>query len=498
MFRINETIQFQGKEYVLTEFLGQGGMGHVFLIENKEEGVKFALKSLQYFLPDDNNFRSLINEWEKAQTVNHNNVIKYYGFHDGLSATQIPYLVMELANTGSLEDFLKSTIKLFSEAECLEIFHQIIDGMEAVNNVLIHRDIKPDNIFINDGVIKIADFGLAKIAQDKTRSKTFKGWGTEPYMAPEAYRSEKNTIQMDMYSIGHVFYRIAALKHAFGDQNDWERAHLIVTATPLSSINTDISPKVSAVINKLIAKKPNDRYTSWDEVRQDLLRSAQNISDNKYIINNLLKKKLEEDLNKERELVATQSKENEKKRKLDIINYQFENEIMLPINNFLTEFNKVSGNESKMSINNQSSRGVLSYKILFNGKYINIWFNNIGESDIREVYADNGWGEKTRQKIIPKFQQKSVLAWGAIESSKGTGFNIVLKQSDQDEYGEFYILKNQTSGLSTRNENRPNPFAFSHNDLLKEIGLVGALHVYSTTVSDLNNDELLELISDLL
>ena len=91
----------------------------------------------------------------------------------------------------------------------MNIFHQIIDGMEAINRVLVHRDIKPDNIFINNGVFKIADFGLAKIIQDKTRSKTFKGWGTEPYIAPEAYRFEKNTIQMDMYSIGLVFFQIA-------------------------------------------------------------------------------------------------------------------------------------------------------------------------------------------------------------------------------------------------------------------------------------------------
>jgi len=495
MFRINDKIKFQEKEYVITKFLGQGGMGHVFLIENKDDDLKLALKSLQYFLPDDNSHLSLINEWQLAQNVKHNNVINYHGFHDGLSAPEIPYLIMELANSGSLEDFLKSRTTLLSEEECLNIFHQIIDGMEAVNNILVHRDIKPDNIFMSDGVFKIADFGLAKIAQDKTRSKTFKGWGTEPYIAPEAYRSEKNTTQMDMYSIGHVFYQIAALKHAFGSPSDWEQAHLTAVPTPLSSINTGISPKVSAVINKLIAKKPSNRYHSWDEVRQDLLRSTQNTGENKSIINNILHKKVLADLNKERELAEKQSKEKEIQRKLNILNFQFDNEIILPISNFIDDFNTVSDNSSTMRINNQSARGRLSYKISFNGKYINIWFKHIDESDIKEIYTNNIWGERTLCKIIPLFKQKPVLAWGALENGDGCGFNIVLIASDQDEYGDWYILKNQTSGLSIRNEQRPNPFAFSHNELIKEISLVGAVHIYNTTVTKLSINEILEFIS---
>ena len=69
MFRIKDSIEFQGQEYVISKFLGQGGMGHVFSIEDKNSDSKFALKSLQYFLPDDNNHRSLINEWEKAQKM---------------------------------------------------------------------------------------------------------------------------------------------------------------------------------------------------------------------------------------------------------------------------------------------------------------------------------------------------------------------------------------------------------------------------------------------
>lgn len=495
MFKIGDEIIFNEEKFIITEFLGQGGMGHVFLIENKDTGLKYALKSLQYYLPNDSNYFSIFNEWKQAQVIKHSNVINYYGFHDGSSAPQTPYLIMELANDGSLEDFLKSKESLLSEDECLSIFHQIIDGMEAVNKILVHRDIKPDNIFIKDGVFKIADFGLAKIAQDKTRSKTFKGWGTEPYIAPEAYRSEKNTIQMDMYSIGHVFYQIAALKHAFGSQSDWEQAHLTAVPYPLSNINVSISPKVSSVINKLIAKKPSSRYQSWDDVRQDLVRATQNKGANKSIINSILQKKVTRDLIKEHELLEKQSKEKEMQRKLDILNFQFDNEIILPIKNFINEFNGISDNNSAMRMNNQSRSNNVSYQISFDEKFIDIWFKCIDNSDIYERYGNDMWGERVLHKIKPTLNQKLILAWGGLESKNGHGFNIVLIASDQDEYGDWYILENKSSGLNRRYENRPEPFAFSQNELVKEIHTVGVLHVYSTTIKKLHIDEILKFIS---
>lgn len=315
MLRINDPINFQGQEFFISSFLGQGGMGHVFSILERNGSSRFALKSLQYYIKDDSNHRSLINEWDKAQTIKHENVIRYHGFHDGLSEPKTPFLIMEYAEDGSLEDFIKDQKELLDESICLEIFHQIINGMEAVNKVLIHRDIKPDNIFLSNGFFKIADFGLAKIAQEKTRSKTFKGWGTEPYIAPEAYRAEKNTIQMDMYSIGNVFYQIAALKHAFGQQLDWEAAHLTLVPKLVSEENPRISPKVASVINKLMAKRPNMRYATWVDVRNDLLSSTQNTGSHKSAIDKILQSKIARNQQAEKEESERQKIKSEKKRR---------------------------------------------------------------------------------------------------------------------------------------------------------------------------------------
>lgn len=496
MFRINDSIDFQGKKYIISTFLGQGGMGHVFLITESNGSSQFALKSLQHYLPDDNNHRSLINEWEKAQTIAHKNVIRYHGFHDGLSEPQTPFLVMELANDGSLEDFLKDQAGLLDEDVCLEIFHQIIDGMEAVNKVLVHRDIKPDNIFISDGVFKVADFGLAKIAQEKTRSRTFKGWGTEPYIAPEAYRAETNTIQMDMYSIGHVFYQVAALKHAFGLQHDWEQAHLTAVPEPLNSANPKISPKVASVVNKLMAKRPSSRYKTWDCVRKDLIGSVQNVGNHKSAIDKILHNKISRDIEAEKLAAELQIKANELQRKNDILNFQFNNEIVQPVADFVDNFNKVSGSNALMKMVENSTMVDLNCRITFDGKFVNIWFHKLSESDVIERYVDDIWGERRLHIVKPVLNGKPVLGWGGIECSDKTGVNIVLVSSELDEYGDWHLLKNTHSAIAHRRDNRPDPFAFKSDELVKEIHNIGVMHIYNLNAKPLDITDLINFISN--
>lgn len=498
MFRVNDCINFEDKEYVISKFLGQGGMGHVFLIKDKAGSSKFALKTLQHYLPDDNNHRSLINEWEKAQKISHKNTIRYHGFHDGLSKPSTPYLIMELAHDGSLEDFLKNQSSLLEEDACLGIFHQIIDGMEAVNEVLVHRDIKPDNIFIDNGIFKIADFGLAKIAEEKTRSKTFKGWGTEPYIAPEAYRAESNTIQMDMYSIGHVFYQIAALNHAFGVQNNWENAHLTFVPRPLNEVNRNISPKVASVVNKLIAKRPANRYKTWDDVRKDLIGSVRNVGGHKSAINKILENKISRDLEAEKALSEQQLKDKELKRKSDILSFQFRNELVQPITEFVDNFNKVSGSSAKMKISEISGRSDLGCKIIFESKVVNIWFHPITESDVLSRHANDVWGERRLHITKPTMRGKPVMAWGGVECSDRTGLNVVLVSSETDEYGDWYLLKNTHSGLARHRDNRPDPFVFNNDELIKEIHNIGVTHVYNLNIKPLDINELIKFISSAL
>jgi serine/threonine protein kinase len=98
-----------------------------------------------------------------------------------------------------------------SDRELVADVLQLVRGMKAINVEVIHRDLKPDNIFLTDGVYKISDFGISRYVDEITRSNTFKGWGTAAYMAPEAFRSESVDWRSDQYSLGIVFYEMAGL-----------------------------------------------------------------------------------------------------------------------------------------------------------------------------------------------------------------------------------------------------------------------------------------------
>ena len=498
MLDINDIVHFNNDEYTVSSFLGQGGMGHVFLIKEKNGTKKYALKTLQYYLEDTDTYRSLINEWELAQSIRHENVISYRGFDDG-TASKTPYLIMDLAEDGSLQDFLNVQKKMLDEQLCLNIFHQIIDGMEAINKVLVHRDIKPDNIFINNGVFKIADFGLAKIIQDKTRSKTFKGWGTEPYIAPEAYRFEKNTIQMDMYSIGLVFFQIAGREHALGNPKDWETAHLMTVPKALNKVNNKISPKVAEVINKLIEKRPKDRYQNWNEVRNELnVATDNNKASYRNSVNKLLDKKLSKDLQiKEIESQKT-LKDIELLRRKGIVSYQFEKVIRTPLEDFLTQLNQtVARSESAEIVYNLADK-IHDINFSFDGKKVGIWFSAIDQSDELSLSLLKHLGVASSnilKPLMPKFRHKVILAWGAVNFSSGKGFNLLLVQSDEDEYGDWVILKNSEISLFP-NDDKVEPFAFDRSQLRISIYLIDSNHKYKTEVEFIERQDLMDLITD--
>lgn len=109
----------------------------------------------------------------------------------------------------SLIENQKKTGVQFEKAFLLNVFAQLAEGMREISKFLVHRDIKPDNILICNGKMKISDFGLSKLAGENTRTLTFKGYGSTKYVAPEAWNNDKNTIQMDIYSMGIVFYELA-------------------------------------------------------------------------------------------------------------------------------------------------------------------------------------------------------------------------------------------------------------------------------------------------
>ena len=251
-------------EYEVSEFIGNGSFGYVYKIKAIEGGETFALKTIQTPFVDPTTLHAFLNEGNLATKIDHKNVVKQYYFHDGDTYSNLPpYLIMEYASGGTLKDVISSKAeeqKFFTVEEMRYYFVQLIDGMKAINEKLIHRDVKPENILVSDNILKISDFGLSKVVTESTRTTTFKGIGCLPYLAPEGWRSEKNTIQMDIYSMGIVFFEIAALEHPLTvqgrDVQSWESAHLHQPPELVDSINSSISPILSQLIMKMIDSPP--------------------------------------------------------------------------------------------------------------------------------------------------------------------------------------------------------------------------------------------------
>lgn len=263
----------KGNEYTLEDKLGQGGFGYVYKAKRKEDNCIFAIKvSLPSFNSEDDKI-SFQNEITTALKVQGENVIKYEYVHNGDEFENLPpYIIMEYAEGGTLNTILKDEMDDYYDNDTLTTyFLQLANGMKSVNNILVHRDIKPDNILICNGTFKITDFGLAKIASERTRTMTFKGSGTPPYMSPEAWDySKKNTIQMDIYSMGIIFYQLATNTYPYQIEGntleDLKNMHLYSTATSPERVNRSLSPALASLINKMMEKSAKKRFNNWDEI----------------------------------------------------------------------------------------------------------------------------------------------------------------------------------------------------------------------------------------
>ncbi len=158
--------------------------------------------------------------------VRHPNVVSYLYVNEDESEEISPYVIMEFIEGGTLFDLLKrlkQNSANLSLENTISLMRGIALGAEAINEKIIHRDIKPDNIMLDgteDNYIpRIADFGISKIAIEPTRPETFKGTQAVSYMAPEVWNQQKHSIKIDVYSVGLVFYEILMLEHPLFEAN---------------------------------------------------------------------------------------------------------------------------------------------------------------------------------------------------------------------------------------------------------------------------------------
>ncbi len=256
--------------YRVLKVLGEGGMGKVFLAEDPALQRSVALKVMKPSLARNLNSRKrFLQEARAAAAIEHDNIIHIYQVSEDRG---VPFVAMPLLKGASLEDLLRRAGALQLK-QTVRIGSQIAEGLAAAHErKLIHRDIKPGNIWIEPtggGRVKILDFGLARTTEGDT-GLTQSGaiLGTPAYMPPEQARGEKVDHRADLYSLGCVLYRMATgeLPLKGNDTMGMLMALAMQEPTAPKLVKPEVPQALSDLIMKLLAKDPAQRFGSAREV----------------------------------------------------------------------------------------------------------------------------------------------------------------------------------------------------------------------------------------
>ncbi|HEY0761635.1 MAG TPA: protein kinase [Pyrinomonadaceae bacterium] len=275
--------------YEVISFISRGGMGEVYLAEDKRLGRKVALKLLPAsFTTDDDRLRRFEQEARAASALNHPNIITIYEIREAAGSHVI---ATEFVEGETLR--LRLNRAPLSLAETLNIAMQIADALSAAHKAgIIHRDIKPENIMLRpDGYVKVLDFGLAKLSEQASpvvaaeaptiQVRTGSGIviGTAGYMSPEQARGLSVDHRSDIFSLGAVIYEMLARRKPFeGDTpSDTLAAILKTEPSPLSRISPGIPSELVRIVNKSLRKDREERYQVVKDLWLDLKALKQDL-----------------------------------------------------------------------------------------------------------------------------------------------------------------------------------------------------------------------------
>ncbi len=250
--------------------IGSGGMGIVLKGLDRNLNRSVAIKVLAPHLASNGTARQrFAREAQAAAAVVHPNVVPIYAVK---ACETRPYIVMQLVSGHSLQTLVQEKGPL-DVKEIVRIGIQVADGLAAAHQQgLIHRDIKPANILIEQDVsrVMITDFGLARATDDAGITQS--GWiaGTPHYMSPEQSSGENLDCRTDLFSLGGLLYFLATGREPFRGEKPFAVIQKIITEPPISprELNSDLPAMISDVIEKLLEKKPDDRFQSASAVRQ--------------------------------------------------------------------------------------------------------------------------------------------------------------------------------------------------------------------------------------
>ncbi|HUR54496.1 MAG TPA: serine/threonine-protein kinase, partial [Gemmataceae bacterium] len=263
-------------KYTITRKLGSGGMGVVYAAHDPTANRAVAVKVLADAEADRTDLRRFEREAWAAAQVKHPNTVAVL---DAGEADGKPFLVMELVDGQTIGQVVDRRGPL-PWVTATKIIISACKGLSAVHAAgLVHRDVKPGNVMISiDGVVKLADFGLAKMANRTTRSLTGVGTiGTPHFMSPEQCHNEPVDGRTDVYALGATFYVLLTNATPYTGDHELQvmYAHCNEPVPDPRDKQPNVPPGCAAVLRKAMAKSPSERYQSATEMEAALERVIQ-------------------------------------------------------------------------------------------------------------------------------------------------------------------------------------------------------------------------------
>lgn len=264
-----------GKDYRVIEPIGFGGMAVVYMVEHQTLLKNFAAKVLSTELTANREARArFTQEAHAASQLDHENIVNISDF--GVTSDGRPFFVMELLRGKTLG--LRLTEGAMSLEEIIAIMIPVGRALAYAHaEGIVHRDVKPENIFLvqrSQGRfgIKVVDFGIAKTPVNPRLTKMGETLGSPLYMAPEACRGEDVDHRADQYSFGIILYQMLVGRLPFEDENLLKVLQLQVTAPlpPPLEVNPDLPPELAAILERALAKDPSVRYDSMELLLAEL------------------------------------------------------------------------------------------------------------------------------------------------------------------------------------------------------------------------------------
>ncbi|QAT87065.1 serine/threonine protein kinase [Corallococcus coralloides] len=265
-------------EFVVQERIGAGGMGVVYRAVHPLIGKQVAIKVMRVEMVSQQQVQRLLVEARAVNAVRHPGIIDIFGF--GTLPDERPYVIMELLQGRALSDFVRAKRPMDLES-VVWVMDQMLSALSAAHRAgVVHRDLKPPNVFIVEApstpaAVKLVDFGIAKLMESRDKPLTADDMviGTPEFMAPEQIRGDTVGPATDLYAVGVLMFQLLTGVRPFqGESVQVMFAHL-EQAPPLPSSRIPGLPhEVDALVLQLLAKNPASRPPSAEAVREQLKR----------------------------------------------------------------------------------------------------------------------------------------------------------------------------------------------------------------------------------